>query len=52
MERKKLSLALLTAVLSSGLLFGCSAEDQEDPATNEEPTEQPEENTEVEEEQE
>ncbi|WP_179151838.1 hypothetical protein [Oceanobacillus senegalensis] len=46
MERKKLNVLLLSGMISIGLLFGCSAEDEEDPATNEEPTEQQENETE------
>ncbi|RDW15765.1 hypothetical protein CWR48_18700 [Oceanobacillus arenosus] len=36
---KKLTLATMGAILSTGLLFGCAAGDEEDPATGE-PTEE------------
>ncbi|MFD1707351.1 hypothetical protein ACFSCZ_11475 [Siminovitchia sediminis] len=40
MDMKKLTLGVSTAILSTGLLFGCSAEEEpQDPAT-EESTEQ------------
>jgi hypothetical protein len=40
MKLKKLLLTMLIMMLSTGVLFACSAEDPEEPATEENQTEQ------------
>ncbi len=44
MEYKKHILALMSVVLSAGLLFGCNGVDEDEPDPTEEPSEQREDN--------
>ena len=45
MKRKKITLCMVTAILSTGLLFGCgTVQDEQEPDPSEEPSEQQGEN--------
>lgn len=44
MKQKKHLLALMSGILSVGLLFGCNGVDEEEPDPTEEPSEQREDN--------
>ncbi|WP_165769104.1 hypothetical protein [Virgibacillus profundi] len=45
MKLKKLTLGMVTAILSTGLLFGCGTEqDEQEPDPSEEPSEQQDQN--------
>ena len=43
--KQKQSFALMSVILSAGLLFGCNGVDEDEPDPSEEPTEQQEDNS-------
>jgi len=43
--KQKRAFALMTVILSAGLLFGCNGTDEDEPDPTEEPSEQQEDNT-------